>query len=113
VTPVGEWRAGRGLQPERTALAWQRTTLGLLGNGGLFALRSEVVGRRSAADYVVVAALLALAVASAIAGRRRELLLASATLPSRLSPHREVALIGWSMAVVCAGVAVVLALVPG
>lgn len=54
-TPMTEtqWRGGRGLQPERTALDWQRTNLGLLGNGGLFALRSEELGRRSAIDYVV------------------------------------------------------------
>ncbi|MDQ1633792.1 MAG: hypothetical protein QOJ32_601 [Frankiaceae bacterium] len=107
-----QWRGGRGLQPERTALAWQRTTLGLLGNGGLFALRSEELGRRSTGDYIVVTALVVLAIATAIAGRRRERLLSQLVKPPQLVPRREVTVLGWALAVVCAGAVVVLLLAP-
>ena len=109
----GQWRGGRGLQPERTALAWQRTTLGLLANGGLFALRSEASGRRSVGDYVVITGLVLLAVAAGVAGQQRERLLAQPVRPPRLSPRREVLVVGWALAGVCAATTVVLLLAPG
>jgi uncharacterized membrane protein YidH (DUF202 family) len=95
-----------GLQPERTALAWQRTTLGLLANGGLFALRSA----RSAPAIVLVLALLVLSFVASILGWRRERALSRRRIPRRVQPVFEVQVLGWSVVAVCAGAAVVLAL---
>ncbi len=113
MTSIGQWRGGRGLQPERTALAWQRTTLGLLANGGLFALRSEASGRRSPGDYAVVTGLVLLAAVAAVVGRRREQLLSRPARPPRLIPRREVLVLGWALVVVCAATTAALLLGPG
>lgn len=99
----------RGLQPERTALAWQRTTLGLLANGGLFALRSIVSSRPRPASLALAGALFVLALVVAVIGWRRERVLARATIPARLRPAAEVAILGWSVALVCAVGVLVLA----
>ena len=99
----------RGLQPERTALAWQRTTLGLLANGGLFALRSIGTSSPRPASVVLAVALFVLALAVAVVGWWRERVLARTMLPAGLRPAREVAVIGWLVVVVCAGGALVLA----
>jgi uncharacterized membrane protein YidH (DUF202 family) len=99
----------RGLQPERTALAWQRTTLGLLANGGLFALRSIVTSSPQPPSLVLAVALFVLALVVAVLGWRRERVLARTLRPTRLQPAREVAVIGWLVVVVCAGGALVLA----
>jgi uncharacterized membrane protein YidH (DUF202 family) len=111
--PRGQRFTGNpGLQPERTALAWQRTTLGLLANGGLFALRSagEV---RSAAGVLLVLALLALSFLASVLGFRRERVLGRRRAPHRVRPQLEVQLLGWSIVAVCAAAAVVLALPSG
>ena len=102
--------AGSGLQPERTALAWQRTTLGLLANGGLFALRSAA-GVRTASAIVLVAALLVLSFGASILGWRRERTLSRPPV-RQVRPLVEVRLLGWSVVAVCAAASVVLAL-PG
>jgi uncharacterized membrane protein YidH (DUF202 family) len=100
----------RGLQPERTALAWQRATLGVLANGGLFALRSVGLPLPLVPSLVLAVALLLLALLLAVVGRRREGLLAATSVPATLRPDRAVAVVGWAVVLVCAGGAVVLAL---
>ena len=99
-----------GLQPERTALAWQRTTLGLLANGGLFALRSIGAPSPVVPSLALATALLALAFVVAVLGWRRERVLARSVLPAGLRASREVAVIGWLVVAVCAGGTVVLLL---
>lgn len=98
-----------GLQPERTALAWQRTSLALLANGGLFALRAPG-GPRIGPGVVLAAALLGLALLVAVLGRRRERVLSRAQVPHALRPAAEVTVIGWLVAAVCLGGVLVLAL---
>lgn len=99
----------RGRQPERTALSWQRTTLGLLANGGLFALRSIVTSHPQAPSLALAIALFVLALVVALLGWRRERLLARPHRPAQLRPAREVAIIGWLVVAVCAGAVLVLA----
>lgn len=85
-----------GLQAERTALAWTRTSLALLANGALLMLRDfqsfpEGVGVAA----VGLAGMVALA-AFAI-GRRRQRVLSLRPLPGQLTPTLEIYLLGCSV----------------
>jgi uncharacterized membrane protein YidH (DUF202 family) len=78
-----------GLQPERTSLAWTRTSLGFLANGVLLLIKHI---RTDAPPISLVAAGLATVVTLFIylVGRRRHHLLARRPLPARITPTREV-----------------------
>jgi uncharacterized membrane protein YidH (DUF202 family) len=91
-------------------LAWQRTTLALLANGGLFVLRESEAPLVRLPSLVLSGALLALAMVVAVLGRRRERVLSRPELPSRLAPTWEVAVVGWAVVLACAAGLVVLAL---
>ncbi|HEY9415843.1 MAG TPA: DUF202 domain-containing protein [Pseudonocardia sp.] len=85
-----------GLQAERTALAWSRTSFGVLGNGVLLLLRdlhhdSGPMGLAPAGLAVVVALL------TYLIGRRRQRLLRSRPLPRLIGAGREIHLIGISV----------------
>lgn len=86
---AGAPSADRESQPERTSLAWTRTSLGFLANGALLLLK------HLGAD-VPLASLLTAGFATAVTlgiyliGRRRQKLLARQPLPAHLSPQREV-----------------------
>ena len=86
----------RGAQPERTALAWTRTSLAVLANGVLLLLRDTHTDasalHRAAAG---VAGMLALSIY--LIGVRRQRLLARRPLPDRISPRHEVYLTGASI----------------
>lgn len=111
-TPPPSTTGRPGLQPERTALAWQRTTLALLANGGLFVLRESGAPLVRIPSLVLSGSLLALAALVAAVGRRRERVLARHRLPSSLTPTWEVTVVGWAVVAACLGGVVVLAL-PG
>ncbi len=85
-----------GLQAERTALAWSRTSFGVLGNGALLLLRDlhHYSGplRLAPAALAIVVALL-----TYIIGRRRQRLLRTRPAPSSLGAGREIHLIGVSV----------------
>jgi uncharacterized membrane protein YidH (DUF202 family) len=85
-----------GSQPERTSLAWTRTSLAVLANGFILLIQHT---HRDARPLQFVAAGVAalLAVAIYLIGVRRQRLLAKRPLPSHISPQREVYLTGASI----------------
>jgi uncharacterized membrane protein YidH (DUF202 family) len=93
LTNVG---AERGTQPERTTLAWTRTSLAVLANGAILLLR-DVHGEASAIQLVAAGIAAVLAVATYLIGLRRQRILARRPLPDRISPRREVYLTGVSI----------------
>jgi uncharacterized membrane protein YidH (DUF202 family) len=93
LTNVG---AERGTQPERTTLAWTRTSLAVLANGAILLLR-DVHGEPSAIQLVAAGIAAVLAVATYLIGLRRQRILARRPLPDRIAPRREVYLTGVSI----------------
>jgi uncharacterized membrane protein YidH (DUF202 family) len=80
-----------GSQPERTSLAWTRTSLAVLANGVILLLRDT----HAHALHVIAASIAAaLAVSTYLIGVRRQRLLARRPLPDRISPRHEVYLTG-------------------
>ena len=87
-----------GLQAERTALAWSRTSLGVLGNGALLVLRD--LGPDAGPPRVFAAGTaVVIAVVTYVVARRRQHLLNQRPLPAPLTPRRTVRLIGVSVLV--------------
>jgi uncharacterized membrane protein YidH (DUF202 family) len=97
-----------GLQPERTALAWSRTSLGVLANVALLLerwLHAEAGG--AVWGGLVVGGLL-LAALTGLVGMRRQRRLRRRPLPGRVTPRREVWLVGSAMVVLTGTAAVLL-----
>ena len=86
----------RGTQPERTALAWTRTSLAVLANGALLLLRDTHTDA-SALHRVAAGVAGMLALSIYLIGVRRQRLLACRPLPDRISPRHEVYLTGASI----------------
>lgn len=105
--PVPVRTPGDGLQAERTALSWSRTSLGFLSNGVLLLLRDAP---HHTTPFRLIPAFLFLVLAGAVhlvaRDRRREL--ARRPLRRPLAAYRPVLAIGWSMAVLVILTAVVL-----
>ncbi|WP_028921816.1 DUF202 domain-containing protein [Pseudonocardia acaciae] len=85
-----------GLQPERTALAWSRTSLGSLTGGALLLLRHIEHYHGPLRLLPAVMALVIAAAAYAI-GQRRLTALRSRPLPSSRSIRRQVLALGWAV----------------
>lgn len=85
-----------GLQAERTTLAWTRTSLGLLANGALLLIR-DFHGDAGPLGLAAVAAAAVLALSTYLIGVGRQRTLARRPLPERLSPRRQVYLLGVSV----------------
>ena len=102
---------GDGLQAERTALSWSRTSLGFFANGVLLLLRDAP---HHPTPLRLVPAVLFLAVAVTVLlvarGRRRDL--GRRPLPRPLAAHRHVLTIGWSTAVLVVVTATLLLISP-
>jgi uncharacterized membrane protein YidH (DUF202 family) len=89
LTAAGPGAAFAATQPERTSLAWTRTSLGFLANGVLLLLKYL---RTDIPPISLLAAGFATGVTLWIylIGRRRQQLLARQPLPAHISPRREV-----------------------
>lgn len=93
------------LAAERTALAWTRTGLAVLVNGGLLLVRT-LSGRGSPASAVLVVAALLVAGVAVVLGRRRSRALRTGHPPAGRGPW----VLGVLVAVLCLATLVV---VPG
>jgi uncharacterized membrane protein YidH (DUF202 family) len=80
-------------QAERTALAWTRTSLGVLANGALLLLK-DAHRDANALRFVAAAFAALLALSTYLIAARRQRTLAKRPLPKRISPRREVYLVG-------------------
>jgi len=83
-------------QPERTTLAWTRTSLAVLANGALLLIR-DTHGKPSAAQLAAAGVAALLALWTYLIGLTRQRMLAQRPLPNRISPRREVYLTGGSI----------------
>ena len=84
---------GGGLQAERTALAWSRTSLGILANGALLTVR-DFHTYTDAFRFVAAGLAVAFALSAYLIGVGRQRTLARRPLPQRITPQRQVHLVG-------------------
>jgi hypothetical protein len=94
----GRRAADDGLQPERTALSWSRTSLGVLGNSALLFLR-DILHYSGPLRLLPAGLAAVIAVATYLVGRQRQHLLTRRPLPDRLAPRWQIRLIGGSVLV--------------
>jgi uncharacterized membrane protein YidH (DUF202 family) len=80
-------------QPERTTLAWTRTSLAVLANGAILLLQ-RTHGNPGVLRFLAAGIAALLALAAYLIGVRRQRILARRPLPDRISPRREVYLTG-------------------
>jgi uncharacterized membrane protein YidH (DUF202 family) len=95
LTSVGR---DRGLQAERTTLAWTRTSLAVLVNGALLLIR-DIHSYAGPLGLVATGLAAVLALSTYLIGVGRQRTLARRPLPDRISPRREVYLVGTSVVV--------------
>jgi uncharacterized membrane protein YidH (DUF202 family) len=98
-----------GLQPERTALAWSRTSLAVLADGALLLVR-DTAHHGGTPRLLAAAAAMVIAAATYLIGRRRLAVLNLRPLPARLAPRRQVTTIGWTVIALIVVTSVVLTL---
>ncbi|CDO89398.1 hypothetical protein AWC29_12760 [Mycobacterium triplex] len=83
----------RGLQAERTVLAWSRTSFAFLANGVLLAIK-EIHGARGWMPLIPAGVALLAAMGTYVIAFRRQATLQRRPLPVRISPRRPVYVIG-------------------
>lgn len=82
-----------GLQAERTALAWNRTALGLAANAALLSMRELQTTAPSVAPVPIVLAVL-IALATVLYGRHRDTRLRRDPLPRPIAPRWALVALG-------------------
>jgi uncharacterized membrane protein YidH (DUF202 family) len=97
-------RREMGLQPAQTALAWTRTSFAVLANGALLMVRNlhgefGFRGDNGSFRLFAVGVAIVLALCTYLIGVRRQRILARRPLPQRMTPRREVHLVGISVLV--------------
>jgi uncharacterized membrane protein YidH (DUF202 family) len=97
-SPGADSREPEGLQAERTALAWTRTSLGVLANGALLMVR-HFHGHPGPLRLAAAGLAIALALATYVVGIRRQRTLSHRPLPQRITPRVEVHLLAISVLV--------------
>ena len=100
---------GDGLQSERTALSWSRTSFGVLGNGALLLVR-ELHSYPGPFRYLPAGLAVAVALLTYLVGVRRQRLLRRRPLPEQVTARREIQLVGGSIAVLVMATALMLPL---
>ena len=103
-TAAGAWPK-RGTQPERTLLAWTRTSFALLANGALLTIKNV---HRADGLWGLIPALLAAAAACctyAIAVQRQRTL-EQRPIPADINPRRQVYVVGIAVLVLIAATGV-------
>jgi uncharacterized membrane protein YidH (DUF202 family) len=83
----------RGLQPERTTLAWSRTAFAFLVNGALLTIRN-LHGSVGPAGLIPAILAGALALATYVIAFQRQRILQQRPIPTRITPRRPVYIIG-------------------
>ncbi|MEE6138899.1 DUF202 domain-containing protein [Mycobacterium sp. 050128] len=83
----------RGLQAERTTLAWSRTSFAFLANGVLLAIK-EIHGARDWLPLIPAGVALLAAMCTYLIAFRRQAILQRRPLPAHISPRRPVYIIG-------------------
>ena len=84
-----------GLQAERTRLAWTRTSFAFLVNGALLAVKNVHYSEGFVAQIPTILAA-AVALCTYMIAVQRERILANRPLPPRITPRRQVYIIGIS-----------------
>ncbi len=106
-TPAAEAERDPGLQPERTRLAWRRTTLSST-VAAVLAVKTALHGGPSAAGVVACALCCALWLGFLLLAHRRIRTLASSAEPAALAPRHATATVLATVALaVCAAALVV------
>jgi uncharacterized membrane protein YidH (DUF202 family) len=82
-----------GLQAERTALAWTRTSFGVVANGALLMLRA-FHGYNGSIRLIAVGLAVTIALSTHLIGIRRQRMLGRRPLPQSITPRSDVRLLG-------------------
>ena len=82
-----------GLQAERTALAWTRTSFAVLGNGVLFVLK-QVPHYRDPSPLIMAGIAAFVALIAYLIGLRRQRTLTRRPLPHKITARRKLRLVG-------------------
>jgi uncharacterized membrane protein YidH (DUF202 family) len=85
--------SGNTLTAERTTLAWSRTSFAFLANGVLLAIK-EMQGSRGCAPLIPAGLALAAALCTYLIAFKRQATLQQRPLPARISPRRQVYVVG-------------------
>jgi uncharacterized membrane protein YidH (DUF202 family) len=94
----------RGLQAQRTALSWTRTSFALLGNGALLVLK-QLPHYHGPIPLLPAAIAAVIALVVYLVGRRRQRTLVQLPLPREITPRREIHLVGGLVLVLVVGIA--------
>jgi uncharacterized membrane protein YidH (DUF202 family) len=83
----------RGSQPERTVLAWTRTSFALLGNGALLTIKN-LHGAPGLPRLIPALLAAAAAVCTCVIAVQRQRTLERRPIPVRITPRRQVYIVG-------------------
>ena len=82
-----------GLQPERTTLAWTRTSFAFLANGALLTVK-DIQGAKGPAALIPAGLAGAAALCTYVIASQRQRTLRQRPIPTRITPRRQVYIVG-------------------